>query len=64
MPQYYRVTKKELLALIECKETCLAMGGELQAEANIADKAAKAIFKRNNISLTQDYSESYKKIKT
>jgi hypothetical protein len=64
MTKYYRITEKELFSLIECKETCLAMGGELQKEADAADKAVKAICKRNNMTILHNYSASYENINT
>ena len=46
MKTYLKITKIELEALIECAETCQAMGGELEHEAVRAVRAYKSCLKR------------------
>ena len=63
MTKYYKVTEKELLSLIECKDTCIGLGGDIATESYEADKAVKAICKRHGIKIISNYSEQYKNIK-
>lgn len=58
--KYYRVTEKELLALIATADTVDALKGsgddDLDSEARAAQKAIKAIGKRNGVEFERDYS--------
>lgn len=50
---HIRITEREYLTLVECADTCDAIGGELSHEASEAQKSIKAINKRNSIKLTE-----------
>ena len=63
MSKYYKITEKELLSLVSCKDTCIALGWDLAEEGYEADKAVKAICKRNGIEISNNYSEQCKSIK-
>lgn len=57
--KYIKVTRTELLKLIATADTCYAMVGsgdeDFEAEAKAAQKAIKAIEKRNGISVQRDH---------
>lgn len=53
MATYLKITRSELLALIETAETCRAIGEGLEDEAAEAEKAYKSVLQRNGLSLTE-----------
>lgn len=54
--KYYKVTEKELMALIATADSCEAMSGDLDDEAKRAQKAIKSIGKRHGVEFVRDYS--------
>lgn len=58
---YYKITERELLALIATVDTCKAMVGggdeDFEYESIKSQKAIAAICKRNNIEIECDYSK-------
>ncbi len=62
MTKYYKVTEKELLALIAVADTVNAIKGcgdeGIEKEANDAKKAIKAIGNRHGIEFIRDYSST------
>lgn len=54
--KYYKVTEKELMALIATADSCEAMSGDLNDEAKRAQKAIKSIGKRHGVEFVRDYS--------
>ena len=56
--KYFKVTEKELMALIATADSCKAMAGDLDDEAKIALKAIKAIGKRHGVEFVRDYSDT------
>ncbi|MDC5870228.1 hypothetical protein OPW39_15580 [Vibrio europaeus] len=62
MTKYYKVTEKELYALIAVADTVDAMKGcgdeGIENEANESQKAIKAIGKRHGIEFVRDYSNT------
>ncbi|CCO46660.1 conserved hypothetical protein [Vibrio nigripulchritudo SOn1] len=54
--KYYRVTEKELMALIATADSCDAMSGDLEDEAKRAQKAITSIGKRHGVEFARDYS--------
>lgn len=56
--KYFKVTEKELMALISTADSCTAMSGDLDDEAKRAQKAIKAIGKRNGVEFVRDYSDT------
>ncbi len=59
--KYYKVTEKELFALIATADTVEAIKGcgdeGKEYEANAAQKAIKAIGKRHGLEFVRDYSD-------
>ncbi|CDT76654.1 hypothetical protein [Vibrio crassostreae] len=56
--KYFKVTEKELEALIATADSCEAMAGDLDDEAKRAKKAIKAIGKRHGVEFVRDYSNT------
>lgn len=56
--KYFKVTEKELKALIATADSCEAMAGDLDDEAKQAKKAIKAIGKRHGVEFVRDYSNT------
>lgn len=56
--KYFKVTEKELMALIATADSCEAMAGDLDDEAKRAQKAIKSIGKRHSVEFVRDYSNS------
>jgi len=56
--KYYKVTEKELMALIATADSCEAISGDLDDEAKRAQKAIKSIEKRHGVEFVRDYSNS------
>lgn len=56
--KYYRVTEKELFALIATADSCEAMSGDLDDEAKRAMKAIKAIGERHGVDFVRNYSDT------
>lgn len=49
MPKYLKITAAELESLIETAESCKAIGEHLADEATAAERAYKAVLKRNGM---------------
>lgn len=64
---YYQITEKELLALLATADSCYSMAGsgdeDFSREAEDAQKALKAIQKRNGIVIENNYAEVARSIK-
>ncbi len=62
MTKYYKVTEKELFALIAVADTVDAIKGcgdeGIEEEANASKKAIKAIGKRHGVEFIRDYSNT------
>lgn len=60
--KYYKVTEKELMALITTVDTCMAMVGcgddGLEREAKASRKAITDIGKRHGVEFVRDYSDT------
>lgn len=60
--KYYKVTEKELMALIATADSCHAMAGGgdegFDREAKQSQKAIEAIGKRHGVEFVRDYTSS------
>lgn len=60
--KYYKVTEKELMALIATADSCMAMtgGGDegFDREAKQSQKAIETIGKRHGVEFVRDYSDT------
>ncbi|ATC60254.1 hypothetical protein [Vibrio anguillarum] len=56
--KYFKVTEKELMALIATADSCDSMGGDLDDEAKRAQKAIKSIGNRHGVEFVRDYSNA------
>ncbi|NVP00666.1 hypothetical protein HWA77_10630 [Photobacterium damselae subsp. damselae] len=56
--KYYKLTERELLALIATADSCEAMSGDLDSEAKRAMIAIKAIEKRHGVNFIRNYSDN------
>jgi hypothetical protein len=63
--KYFKVTEKELMALIATADSCYAMIGideHFETEAKQSQKAIEAIGKRHGVEFVRDYSDIEVKI--
>tara|TARA_E500000331_G_C17105505_1_gene647214 strand:+ start:655 stop:852 length:198 start_codon:yes stop_codon:yes gene_type:complete len=60
MPKYLKITAAELESLIETAESCKAIGEHLADEATAAERAHKAVLKRNGMTIDKPDSEAFR----